>query len=88
MRVLGVSALEIGPPCWQGFQKVPTNLDCTQCVLVMPCRVCVQVLLSALWAEKRKQHPVRSIFSALPAPQLTFRAGPLPTRPQPILPYR
>lgn len=71
-------------PALYGAWVVPVGQLLTFC---MACAG-VQVLLSELWAEKRKQHPVRSIFSTLPTPQLTFRAGPLPTRPPPLLPYR
>ncbi|WIA20733.1 hypothetical protein OEZ85_005103 [Tetradesmus obliquus] len=44
-------------------------------------------LLAAMWAADRKRHPVRSMFSAAPAPQLTFSAGPLPAQPPPLLGY-
>lgn len=44
--------------------------------------------LAALWAERRRQQPLRSMLSAAPSPVLTFRAGPLPARPPPLLPYR
>lgn len=48
----------------------------------------LQGLLAAVWAADRKRHPVRSMFSAAPAPQLTFSAGPLPAQPPPLLGYR
>uniref|UniRef100_A0A383VHS6 Uncharacterized protein n=1 Tax=Tetradesmus obliquus TaxID=3088 RepID=A0A383VHS6_TETOB len=44
-------------------------------------------LLAAVWAADRKRHPVRSMFSAAPAPQLTFSAGPLSAQPPPLLGY-
>eukprot|EP00775_Hariotina_reticulata_P009265 gene9265-9430_t len=44
-------------------------------------------LLSTVWDADRKLRPLRSLFTAVPHPQLTFRAGPLPARPPPFVPY-
>lgn len=48
----------------------------------------LQGLLAAVWAAERKLHPLRSMFTAAPTPQLTFSAGPLPAQPAPLLPYK
>ena len=44
--------------------------------------------LKQLWDADKKLHPIRTFFAGSKAPVLVFRAGPLPHRPTPLLPYR
>eukprot|EP00878_Enallax_costatus_P041790 GHUV01048677.1.p1 GENE.GHUV01048677.1~~GHUV01048677.1.p1 ORF type:complete len:207 (+),score=69.92 GHUV01048677.1:102-722(+) len=44
-------------------------------------------LLAAVWEAHRKLHPVRSMSTSAPTPQLSFRVGPLQATPPPLLPY-